>query len=166
MTDDDEGDLLEVQGRLRIAETRLDGMEDVAGAVNDKLDELLAEQAAAPANFHWPDLTPEDRQVRWTAFLGWVQEVLCARYPRAREALRACWWEHDDVVDAVTACWFTWLHAYRNGQAAGTDAGNWQRTYLPEMVKQAGEALTSCSRGHEPDAPLMEALKTVPVDLS
>lgn len=165
MNEDDEAELLALTARVAALEEASDAETDAANALNEKIDLLLAEQAAAPANFHWPDLNPDDQQDRWTELLDWVQNTLCARYPRATEALRPCWWQHTDAVDEVTACWFTWLHAYRNGQAVATDVGYWHNTWLPAMLEQVAAALASCGRGqHEPDAPPMEAMRTVPTE--
>lgn len=165
MTDDTEQELLALAARLRAVEERQDADVEVAGAINDKLDELLAEQAAAPSNFHWPDLPDDERQAKWTGFLAWVQNVLIARYPDAADTLLACWWEHTEVVDEVTSCWFTWLGAYKNGQAAGTDSGNWHRTYLPGMLGRVEAALNSCGRGHKPGTPNGQAMSTVPTSI-
>ena len=166
VTDDQETELLALTGRVRDTEDRLDAMETVASAVNDKLDEWLLIQAARPTNFHWGDLDPADAQARWTALLEWLQNVLVARYPAAADALRPCWWQHLDVVDVVTATWLTWLAAYRSGDADATDAGNWHRTYYPHLVEMANTAMASCNEGkHEPDGPSPVTMNTVPTTI-
>lgn len=165
MTDDDEAELLALAARVAALEQASDVETDAAKALNEKIDLLLAGQASAPANFHWPDLEPDDRQRKWEAFFAWVQNVLAARYPDAAEVLLPCWWQHTDALDAVTACWFTWLHAYKNGEALGTYAGNWHSTYLPGMIGQVTVALASCGEAqHEPNQPPMLATKTLPVE--
>ena len=165
MTDDGEAELLAVQGRLRAVEDRMDALDAAAGGINGKLDELLADQAGRPRNFHWSDLDAADAQERWTAFLEWVQNVLVARYPAAVKVLRPCWWQHLEVVDALTATWLTWLAAYRGGDAAATDAGNWHRTYYLGFLDATRDALASCDRQHEPEAAVPDTMSTVPTTL-
>lgn len=164
MTDDLETQLLELSARVRELEVNCDP--DAVAAINEKLDQLLAEQASKPRVFHWGDLDVDDAQAMWTALLEWVQNVLCARYPIATAAMRDCWWEHPSTRDAVTACWFAWNGAYRAGDANPTDPIDWQDTRLPSLITMLGERLASCENGHFPERAGADAMRTVPMDYS
>lgn len=146
------GPRLAIEGRLRRLEERLEAVEGPVAEISAGVAALLAEQHhTRPAMIHWPDLVGADHTERWAQLVLWVADVL-ERYPGDAEALLPCWPQHPDAVDAVTASWLTWVHAYRNPAAGPEVAATWQDRWRPAMTGQLRAALRGCGSEHRAHA--------------
>jgi hypothetical protein len=97
----------------------------------------------------WPDLATGDSRAEALESLGvWVDEVLRARHPEMYNRLGACWYEHLDVLDELTALRSAWYAAYRDPEAPATAAIEWHDRWYPgRCADAAGRSGPVVARG-------------------
>jgi hypothetical protein len=69
--------------------------------------------------------------------------------------LGACWYQHRDVLDELTALRATWYAAYRDPAAPATAAMEWHDRWLPGAMRRCRAAIRArgCKARHEKAAP-------------
>lgn len=128
--------------------------------MNDDLDdpELAVALAVArdasqdehSAPVHWWSLKPKDAAEEWPALFEWV-ELLRQRYPNTTR-LPDCWWQHNDLVEALSAL-RDMEHACFGPKAPASGPTEWQRAFrdieqrLEVWVRRLPCSVTG--RGHE-----------------
>ena len=56
-----------------------------------------------PSATHWPSLPPENAELEWQELREWVED-LEERFPHLdHHAIPACWWQHNEHVEALAA---------------------------------------------------------------
>lgn len=69
------------------------------------LAERATHSASAPSGvpepIHWPSLTSQEAETEWDALRRWVEQ-LRVRFPNAVR-LPECWWQHNDLVEILSA---------------------------------------------------------------
>ena len=65
----------------------------------------------------------------WNQLTDWVG-YLRSRYPLARK-IPACWAEHPEIVEELTALWLAWQSAYQDRDAPLTAPADWHDRWLP-----------------------------------
>jgi hypothetical protein len=140
-------------------------LDDLAETVSE-VGTLRAEVAAVAGNMAtaqnqgitswWPDLATGDSRAEALENLGvWVDEVLRARHPEMYNRLGACWYQHPDVLDELTALRSAWYAAYRDPGAPATAAIEWHDRWLPGAMRRCRRAIRArgCKGRHEREAP-------------
>ncbi len=144
---------------------RLDDLAETVSEVGTLREEVAAvaevAENIATAQSHsltswWPDLATGDSRAEALASLGaWVDEVLRARHPEMYNRLGACWYQHPDVLDELTALRSAWYAAYRDPEAPATAAIEWHDRWLPGAMRRCRAAIRArgCKGRHEKVAP-------------
>jgi hypothetical protein len=99
-------------------------------------------------------MTAEEARAAWDVIVPWVDDLI-ERYdspPRAKEGrmlsgprLRACWFAHDDVLDALSALHWAWLGAYKS-KAPAISPIEWQERWLRQTFELTAKAQGECAR--------------------
>jgi hypothetical protein len=65
--------------------------------------------------------------------------------------VQACWAEHPEIVEELTALWLAWQHAYTDSDAPLTAAADWHDRWLPGLLHrlQHGAFALDCSESHQ-----------------
>jgi hypothetical protein len=156
-------DVTTVQRRVDdLAETvsEVDTLRAEVAAVAEVAENLATAHVPGPASW-WPDLATGDSRAQALADLGiWVDEVLRTRHPEMYSKLGACWYQHADVLDELTALRAAWYAAYRDPEAPATAAVEWHDRWLPGVMRRCRAAIRArgCKARHE-----KETLATVPL---
>jgi hypothetical protein len=156
-------DVTTVQRRVDdLAETvsEVDTLRAEVAAVAEVAENLATAHVPGPASW-WPDLATGDSRAQALADLGiWVDEVLRTRHPEMYNKLGACWYQHADVLDELTALRAAWYAAYRDPAAPATAAVEWHDRWLPGVMRRCRAAIRArgCKARHE-----KETLATVPL---
>lgn len=74
---------------------------DIADAREDLYKERRVGAPARRGAVYWPILTDEEALEEWQRLRIWV-ELLRARFPNSLR-LPDCWWQHNDLVEALSA---------------------------------------------------------------
>ena len=125
----------------------------LAGLLN-RLEDLEAEGptglSRAPRSWCWRDIGPHGEEELWHQLGDWVSWIR-ARYPLARR-LPACWPDHPEAVEELTALWLAWQHAYEEPDAPLTAAADWHDRWLPGVLHrlQHGPFALDCATEHHP----------------
>jgi hypothetical protein len=91
----------------------------------EDLETRTSNSGITPAAWCWRDLGPHaqtelmNQLDDWT---GWLRH----RYPLARK-IPACWAQHPELVEELTALWLAWQGAYQQPDAPLTAAADWAR---------------------------------------
>ena len=98
----------------------------------------------------WRDLGEHGREELWNQLTDWV-DYLRSRYPLARK-IPACWAEHPELVEELTALWLAWQGAYQDRDAPLTAPVDWHDRWLPGVLHRLehGPFATDCSTRHQP----------------
>jgi hypothetical protein len=105
-----------------------------------------------PRPIHWPSLIPGEAAEEWEALRQWV-EALRIRFPHAVR-LPNCWWQHNDLVEALSALRDHERASYAD-TASATGPVDWHRAFrdieqrLEVWIKRLG---CTSDRGHQPPA--------------
>lgn len=124
-------------------------------AVAEVAENLATAQVAGPVCW-WPDLATGDSRAEGLKSVAvWVDEVLRARHPEMYNRLGACWYQHPDVLDELTALRAAWYAAYRDPAAPATAAIEWHDRWLPGTMRRCRAAIRvrGCRARHEKEAP-------------
>jgi hypothetical protein len=108
-----------------------------------------------PSPWWWPSMLRKEAESAWEILIDWVDDVLIARYdpstvPSASDQGGArvgpCWFAHPDVVDRLSALYWTWQRAY---SPTATDMGpiDWQNNWVPRTLDLIKPQLTLCLSG-------------------
>ena len=151
-------DVPTVQRRLDdLAETvsEVGTLRDEVAAVAEVAENIATAQGHGPVSW-WPDLATGDSRAEALESLGaWMDEVLRARHPEMYNRLGACWYQHPDVLDELTALRSAWYAAYRDPEAPATAAIEWHDRWLPGAMRRCRAAIRArgCKGRHERVAP-------------
>jgi hypothetical protein len=151
-------DVPTVQRRLDdLAETvsEVGTLRDEVAAVAEVAENIATAQGHGPVSW-WPDLaTGESRAEALESLGAWMDEVLRARHPEMYNRLGACWYQHPDVLDELTALRSAWYAAYRDPEAPATAAIEWHDRWLPGAMRRCRAAIRArgCKGRHERVAP-------------
>jgi hypothetical protein len=124
-------------------------------AVAEVAENMATAQGQGLASW-WPDLATGDSRAEALETLGaWVDEVLRARHPEMYNRLGACWYQHPDILDELTALRSAWYAAYRDPEAPATAAMEWHDRWLPGTMRRCRAAIRArgCKGRHEKEAP-------------
>jgi hypothetical protein len=104
--------------------------------------------SAAPMSWCWRDLGPAGIAALWKELTDWVTWIR-HRYPLARR-IPACWAQHPEIVEELTALWLAWHGAYQDRDAPLTAAADWHDRWLPGLLHRIehGPFATDCSTSH------------------
>jgi hypothetical protein len=151
-------DVTTVQRRVDdLAETvsEVDTLRAEVAAVAEVAENLATAQVSGPASW-WPDLATGDSRAEALQNLAiWVDEVLRARHPEMYNQLGACWYQHPDILDEMTALRAAWYAAYRDPAAPATAAIEWHDRWLPGAMRRCRAAIRArgCKARHEKETP-------------
>jgi hypothetical protein len=151
-------DVTTVQRRLDdLAETvsEVDTLRAEVAAVAEVAENITTGHGHGAASW-WPDLaTGESRAKALESLAIWVDEVLRARHPEMYNRLGACWYQHSDVLDELTALRAAWHAAYRDPAAPATAAMEWHDRWLPGAMRRCRASIRArgCRGRHEKEAP-------------
>ena len=85
----------------------------------DETVEALSEGSPkGPPMIAWHDLDPDQAAALRADLAQWVDQVLFALYPSARESVRDCWDKHPDAVTELSACWLEFRRIFAPAPAA------------------------------------------------
>jgi hypothetical protein len=91
------------------------------------------------------------------AWTSWLRH----RHPLARKIL-ACWAQHRELVEELTALWLAWQHAYQQPDAPLTAAADWHDRWLPGLLHRLehGPFALDCADTHSrrPETSYAEAI--------
>jgi hypothetical protein len=101
----------------------------------------------------WRNIGPRAADTLWTELSAWTV-WLRGRYPLARR-IPACWPEHPEVVEELTALWLAWQAAYTDRDAPLTAAADWHDRWLPGLLHRFdhGPFALDCTTTHHPRPP-------------
>lgn len=118
---------------------RIEGIESGAGS-----------SSSSPTSWCWRDLGPRAGDELWNQVTDWV-EWIRSRYPLARK-IPACWADHPEVVEELTALWLAWQAAYQGSNTTLTAAVDWHDRWLPGLLHRLehGPFAVDCANGHRP----------------
>ena len=71
----------------------------------ETVEALSAGSPKGPPMIAWHDRGPDQAAAGRADLAQWVDQVLFALYPSAREPVRDCWHQHPDAVTELSACW-------------------------------------------------------------
>jgi hypothetical protein len=102
------------------------------------------------ASWCWRHIGPLGEEALWkelTDWVGWIRH----RYPLARR-IPACWAEHPEVVEELTALWLAWQAAYVDTDGSLTAAAEWHDRWLPGLLYRLehGPFALDCDAAHHP----------------
>lgn len=117
---------------------RLESMEDDTGS----------SRAGPVVSWCWRELGPQGAEALWRELTGWVRWIR-SRYPLARR-IPACWADHPEVVEELTALWLAWQAAYTEPDPPLTAAADWHDRWLPGFLYRLehGAIALDCSGTH------------------
>jgi hypothetical protein len=107
-------DIATIYEHIRSHADHLSSLRQTTLAVDAKLAGLLTRQAPAVQVFRWENLPDTEREEKRAAFTAWVNTV-ASRY--GYDEIPGCpsWWDHDALVEELTALWISWTGAYMSG---------------------------------------------------
>ena len=132
---------------------------EVASVTQAAADTSAAPVPGQPPTSWWPDLTiGENRAQALECLAVWVDEVLRARHPELYNQLGACWYQHPDILDELTALRAAWYAAYRDPGAPPAAAVEWHDRWLPGVMRRCRIAIRArgCKGRHEKVTPATE----------
>jgi hypothetical protein len=126
------------------------GTTDIAADLLARVEELGdgASTRSAPRPWCWRNLGPKAEEELWSQLTEWV-DWLRARYPLAKK-VPACWREHPEIVEELTALWLAWQHAYTDANAPLTAPVEWHDHWLPGLLQrfEHGPHALNCATEH------------------
>ena len=98
----------------------------------------------------WRNLGPRAGEELWDQLTEWVDWIR-SRYPLARK-VPACWADHPELLEELTALWLAWQAAYQDRDASLTAAADWHDRWLPGLLYRLehGPFALDCANGHQP----------------
>jgi hypothetical protein len=140
-----------------LAQVRHD-LDQLASETTDTYADLLARledrerqstETPVPTTYCWRNLSSEEQTELWQQLSDWVN-WLRGRYPLAR-TLPACWADHPEVVEELTALWLAWRAAYEASDAIPTAPVDWHDRWLPGLLIRLarGPLALPCRPDHE-----------------
>ncbi|HEY3502817.1 MAG TPA: hypothetical protein VGN37_08570 [Actinocatenispora sp.] len=101
-------------------------------------------EAGAQRPVNWATLSGPERFATWQELAIFVESIV-DRY-KMQGQITACWWQHLDAVELLTALWHVWQDAYGE-KGALKSAMSWQDTLIKTRDRLAG-IFVSCRNGH------------------
>lgn len=104
----------------------------------------------SPTAWCWRDLGDRAGEELWEQLTDWVDWIR-SRYPLARK-IPACWTDHPEIIEELTALWLAWQAAYQDHDATLTAAADWHDRWLPGMLYRLehGPFALDCTNEHRP----------------
>lgn len=132
-------------------------LDELANVTTDTTADLLtriseldgvAGPGRSPTAWSWRNLGPGATEQLTKELSSWVNWIRC-RYPLARK-VPACWSEHPEVVEELTALWLAWQYAYEERDAPLTAAADWHDRWLPGVLHRLehGPLALDCVNEH------------------
>lgn len=78
----------------------------------------------------WRNIGPA--QELWHQLTDWVNWIR-SRYPLARK-IPACWADHPEIVEELTALYAAWQYAYEDLESPLTAAADWHDRWPPGVL--------------------------------
>jgi hypothetical protein len=102
----------------------------------------------SPQGWCWRHLGPHAVETLTVELTGWVDWLRC-RYPLARR-IPACWADHPEIVEELTALWLAWQAAYTEPDPPLTAAADWHDRWLPGVLHRLehGPFALACGEEH------------------
>jgi hypothetical protein len=127
--------------------SRLESTEDTASGISARSG-IGAEPKGVMA-WCWRYLGPQGSDALWAELAGWVGWIR-HRYPLARR-VPACWAQHPELVEELTALWLAWHASYTERDAPLTGPIDWHDRWLPGLLHRLehGAFALNCSSGHQ-----------------
>lgn len=113
----------------------------------------------------WPSMRRGEARVAWDLLVPWVDDVLIGRYDtRGTERLatdqtgqagnlpegnnlKQCWFAHPDVLDKLSALYWSWKGNYRRRNAADNGPIGFQNDHLDKTLGQIRPKMIGCLGG-------------------
>ncbi|MGR7000762.1 hypothetical protein ACU686_26380 [Yinghuangia aomiensis] len=97
----------------------------------------------------WATMPSDQALECWAELLGWMREVFAPRFPTQFRVIRACWYQHPDVVEELSALHLAWSAAYEGPDASPVQALTWLHRWLPASEQRLDTALRQCDTAHQ-----------------
>jgi hypothetical protein len=127
-----------------------DATDTIAGLLArlEDLETRPRNTAHAPAAWCWRDLGPHAQTELMNQLDSWTA-WLRHRYPLARK-IPACWAQHPELLEELTALWLAWQAAYQQPDAPLTAPADWHDRWLPGVLHRLehGPFALDCSDSH------------------
>jgi hypothetical protein len=123
---------------------------DTAAGLMGRIDDLDAgDGASTPRAWNWHGIGPRAEEELWSQLRAWVAWIR-HRYPLAKR-VPACWAEHPEIVEELTALWLAWQHAYEDRRASLSAPAEWHDRWLPGVLYRLehGPFALNCLNAHE-----------------
>jgi hypothetical protein len=128
---------------------------DIVADLLARLDDLEKQRlnpalGGTPTSWCWRTLGPRGQEELWEQLTAWVDWIR-ARYPLSRR-IPACWAEHPEIVEELTALWLAWVQAYETDDPPLTSAADWHDRWLPGVLHRIehGPFALECGAEHKP----------------
>ena len=82
----------------------------------------------------WHELGADEAAAVRADLAKWVDQVLFAVYPSARESVRDCWDQHPDAVTELSACWLEFRRIFAPAIPARADKPAARRPALADSL--------------------------------
>jgi hypothetical protein len=103
-----------------------------------------------PAATHWPSVPAIDCEAEWAELRTWVEHLLERFAQLDHHVVPACWWRHNEHVEALSALRDHELVSY-SGTAPATGPIDWLRALRDVTVLlKTWTAELSCGATHQP----------------
>lgn len=124
----------------------------VAGLVSqvEELESRNPSASRAPTSWCWRTIGTHGAEELWRQLGDWVAWIR-SRYPLARK-IPACWPDHPELVEELTALYLAWQQAYEDADAPLTAAADWHDRWLPGVLYRLehGPFALDCANEHRP----------------
>ncbi len=107
----------------------------------------------SPSSWSWRYVGPNAAATLHAELADWVDWIR-SRYPLARR-VPACWADHPEILEELTALWIAWQAAYTEPEPMLTAAADWHDRWLPGVLHrlQHGPFALDCTDDHHPRPP-------------
>jgi hypothetical protein len=132
------------------------GVTDPASGV-ERLQALIARHSGAapgleevPAATHWPSIPAVDTEAEWEDLRAWVEHLLERFAQLDHHVVPACWWRHNEHVEALSALRDHETVSYSD-TAPATGPMEWLRALRDvTALLRAWTSELSCGATHQP----------------
>lgn len=132
-------------------------LEDFASLIGQQWDDdNLADRSSAPElnaaalTVNWRDISDENRAEACRELASWVHEWLIPRYQLGARQIPACWWQHGNMVEELSALHTAWRVCF-DAADGGFGPIGWHERFALALQRPA--FATKCIDGHRPERP-------------
>jgi hypothetical protein len=142
------GDDVDLRQLLAVIETQQRSIERLVRLVEQREEARSAVEVPADDKrrrpVDWSQISGRQRLLAWQGLAGFVEDLV-HRY-KLQLAVRACWWQHGDAIDELTALWH--IRQVSFGEDADlTSPMRWQET-VEDSVDRVRGMLNACGQEH------------------